>query len=120
MATPTSVTIPNYGELHDPLGRSWPNKAIHECIVGRLFADLTYDQIVTYLQWVHKPFLDVTSQEVQTFWDGVLPRSRHFRFWEPKSINSAEVKQTLEAMKVEWNMWRDLGDENVQKELGEE
>ena len=113
------VDFPDCG-VYDRDGRSWSAKPTNELNVGYLFASLTHDQIVTYLQWVYKELHDVTSEEVQRLWFCVIPNSANFYFWKLKSIDSDEVKETLAAMKVEWNMWRDLGEEGIMKELGEE
>ena len=120
MASP--VTIPDFGGLHDPfMKRDWSCKAIHEFIVGHLYAHWTYDQAVSYFQWVYKDLLEVTSEELQRVWLVTIPQLPHIEYWmNNKSIDSPEVKQTLATMKVEWNMWRDLGEEGIMKELGEE
>ena len=122
MASQTpSVPIPDFGDLYDPsTGRLWLNKAIHELVVGHLYAVWTDDQGISYLQWVYKDLHEITSDELEAVWVNSISNLPHVEFWESKSIDSPEVTQTLAAMKVEWNMWRDLGEEGIFKELGVE
>lgn len=122
LSSPDSfVEVPDFGPLADSFRlRIWPGLVINEFIVGCLHAERTYDQIISYFQWVYKDLLEITSHEVETMWLSVIPGSPHMEYWRAKPKDSAEVKYVLGAMKREWNMWRDLGAEGVMKELGEE
>lgn len=126
MASPAPSTdsfpeIPDFGPLADDFRlRFWPGLVINEFIVGCLHAERTLDQIISYFQWVYKDLHEVTFHEVETIWLCVIPGSLHYQYWMTKAKDSAEVKYVLGAMKVQWNMWRDLGEEGIMKELGEE
>lgn len=121
MATPPPFFDPflDDGE-HNFLGRRGPSKVINEFIVGHLYGGLTYEQLVSYMHWVYHDFADVTYQNVLGLWSGRVQNTIHFQYWVAKDINSPEVRQTLHTMKLEWNMWRDLGIEGIMKDLGEE
>ena len=122
MAAPlVFVDLPDNSEARNLLGRRGPSKVVNEFIVGHIYAHLTYDQMATYMRWVYKDFDDITPARVQALWEGGrMANTLHFLYWNSKTIDSPEVRQTLDTMKREWNMWRDLGLEGIMKELGEE
>ncbi|MCJ1267178.1 hypothetical protein MMC22_007063 [Lobaria immixta] len=112
MASPTIppppfLKIPDFDLYDASMQRYWPCKAINEFIVGRLFAAWTDDHAVEYLRWVYHDFLNVTLDDVQHMWRSVILSSPHYQIWRARNVSTPEVIQTLDTIKIEWNMWRD-------------
>lgn len=88
-------------ELYDAsTGRNWLREAIDRFVVGRIHGSYDWAQICLHLSLAYSNFTDITSDELQRFWNNILPRTTIITWWSYKNADDSEVRKVLDDITV--------------------